>query len=56
MNVSKYSGFKKFVSNLFSLSRIVMHIGFIPFVLYMGFSKGADEGMPPISLMSLFFS
>ena len=30
--------------------------GFMPSVLYLGFSKGSEPGMPPLSLASLFWA
>ncbi|KAH8237687.1 hypothetical protein KR038_007997 [Drosophila bunnanda] len=29
--------------------------GFIPFVLILGFRRGADPEMPPLTLLSLFW-
>ncbi|KAH8356132.1 hypothetical protein KR200_000623 [Drosophila serrata] len=29
--------------------------GFIPFVLFLGFRRGADRDMPPLTLLSLFW-
>ncbi|XP_026844695.1 mitochondrial import receptor subunit TOM7 homolog [Drosophila persimilis] len=30
-----------------------IHWGFVPLVLYLGYRKGAEPGMPPITLMSM---
>ncbi|KAH8258468.1 mitochondrial import receptor subunit TOM7 homolog [Drosophila kikkawai] len=31
------------------------HWGFVPFVLYLGFRKGAEPGMPPLTILSLLW-
>ncbi|CAH1981239.1 unnamed protein product [Acanthoscelides obtectus] len=31
-------------------AKTVFHYGFIPTVLYLGFQKGADPGMPEITI------
>ncbi|XP_034670102.1 mitochondrial import receptor subunit TOM7 homolog [Drosophila subobscura] len=31
-----------------------IHWGFVPFVIYMGFHKGAEIGMPPLTIINLF--
>ncbi|EDV35943.1 hypothetical protein KR018_009898 [Drosophila ironensis] len=31
------------------------HWGFVPLVLYLGFAKGAEPGMPPLSILSLLW-
>ncbi|RNA08925.1 mitochondrial import receptor subunit TOM7 -like protein [Brachionus plicatilis] len=43
--------FKKRLSNVLAFSRFVFHWGFIPFVIYLGFNTGADEGQPPLNLL-----
>jgi mitochondrial import receptor subunit TOM7 len=35
--------------------QFVFHWGFIPYVLYLGFKKGADQGMPELTLSSLLW-
>uniref|UniRef100_G3MRJ7 Mitochondrial import receptor subunit TOM7 homolog n=1 Tax=Amblyomma maculatum TaxID=34609 RepID=G3MRJ7_AMBMU len=37
------------------VAKKVFHWGFIPTVLYMGFKKGSDPGMPELSLLSLLW-
>ncbi|KYN43214.1 Mitochondrial import receptor subunit TOM7 like protein [Trachymyrmex septentrionalis] len=34
-----------------NMSKFVFQWGFIPAVLFLGFSKGADPGMPELTLM-----
>ncbi|KAH8401786.1 hypothetical protein KR009_007843 [Drosophila setifemur] len=31
------------------------HWGFVPLVLYLGFAKGAEPGMPALSILSLLW-
>ncbi|XP_016989692.1 mitochondrial import receptor subunit TOM7 homolog [Drosophila gunungcola] len=31
------------------------HWGFVPLVLYLGFMKGAEPGMPPLNVFSLLW-
>lgn len=42
---------KERVGVAFEVVKTVFHWGFIPAVLYLGFSKGAEAGMPPLSIM-----
>ncbi|XP_076461111.1 mitochondrial import receptor subunit TOM7 homolog [Babylonia areolata] len=46
---------KQRISTLVSGLRVAVQWGFIPTVLYLGFKKGADEGQPPLSLLSLLW-
>jgi len=32
------------------------HWGFLPLILYLGFKKGAEPGMPELTLASLFWA
>uniref|UniRef100_A0A0L8HFR1 Mitochondrial import receptor subunit TOM7 homolog n=1 Tax=Octopus bimaculoides TaxID=37653 RepID=A0A0L8HFR1_OCTBM len=46
---------KSRVSSVLWLAKTIFHVGFIPSVLYLGFKKGADEGMPELTVMSLLW-
>lgn len=37
------------------LTKTVFHWGFIPTVLLLGFRKGAEPGMPELTIMSLLW-
>ncbi|XP_065216705.1 mitochondrial import receptor subunit TOM7 homolog [Planococcus citri] len=43
------------ISFLFGIMRVTFHWGFIPTIIYLGFQKGADPGMPSFSLLSLLW-
>ncbi|XP_033225683.1 mitochondrial import receptor subunit TOM7 homolog [Belonocnema kinseyi] len=47
---------KQKIGIVLSASKVVFHWGFIPMVLYLGFTKGADPGMPPLSVMNLLWA
>ncbi|XP_060532898.1 mitochondrial import receptor subunit TOM7 homolog [Cylas formicarius] len=46
---------KQRLSIVIELGKTVFHYGFIPTVLYLGFTKGADPGMPEITLANLLW-
>ncbi|KAL5948502.1 mitochondrial import receptor subunit TOM7 homolog [Microplitis demolitor] len=46
---------KQKVSTVLEITKTVFHWGFIPTVIYLGFRKGADPGMTPLTLMSLLW-
>ncbi|XP_066153776.1 mitochondrial import receptor subunit TOM7 homolog [Euwallacea fornicatus] len=48
-------GVKQRLSIVIELSKTVFHYAFIPTVLYLGFKKGADPGMPDISVANLLW-
>ncbi|XP_017781962.1 PREDICTED: mitochondrial import receptor subunit TOM7 homolog [Nicrophorus vespilloides] len=48
-------GTKERLNIVINLTKTVFHYGFIPTVLYLGFKKGADPGMPEITLSSLLW-
>ncbi|XP_064214245.1 translocase of outer mitochondrial membrane 7 homolog isoform X1 [Tribolium castaneum] len=48
-------GAKQRLSLVIELTKTVFHYSFIPTVLYLGFRKGADPGMPEISLANLLW-
>ncbi|XP_022228827.1 mitochondrial import receptor subunit TOM7 homolog [Drosophila obscura] len=31
-----------------------IHWGFVPLVVYLGYRKGPEPGMPPLTLMNIF--
>ncbi|RZC34780.1 Tom7 domain containing protein [Asbolus verrucosus] len=43
-------GAKHRLALVIELTKTVFHYSFIPTVLYLGFRKGADPGMPEITL------
>ncbi|XP_055851507.1 mitochondrial import receptor subunit TOM7 homolog [Episyrphus balteatus] len=48
-------GAKERLESVFDVTKTVFHWGFIPMVLYLGFRKGAEPGMPPLSILSLLW-
>ncbi|EDS42325.1 outer mitochondrial translocase subunit [Culex quinquefasciatus] len=40
---------------VFEVVKTTFHWSFIPAVLYLGFRKGSEAGMPPLSVMSLLW-
>ncbi|XP_014223203.1 mitochondrial import receptor subunit TOM7 homolog [Trichogramma pretiosum] len=46
---------KQKISVVLALSRTAFHWGFIPAVLYLGFRKGTDPGMPELSIFHLLW-
>ncbi|XP_051174744.1 mitochondrial import receptor subunit TOM7 homolog [Leptopilina boulardi] len=46
---------KQRVGAVLNVTKVVFHWGFMPAVLYLGFAKGADVGMPPLSVMNLLW-
>ncbi|KAK2148560.1 hypothetical protein LSH36_491g01016 [Paralvinella palmiformis] len=46
---------KRRASAIIGLAKFIFHWGFIPAVLYLGFRKGQEPGMPPLSLLSLLW-
>lgn len=36
--------------------KTVFHWGFLPTILYLGFSKGSEPGMPELTLASLLWA
>ncbi|PSN36590.1 hypothetical protein C0J52_15605 [Blattella germanica] len=49
--VQMSSGTKERLSLVVGASKFMFHWGFIPTILYLGYKKGADAGMPPLSIM-----
>ncbi|XP_030387541.1 mitochondrial import receptor subunit TOM7 homolog [Scaptodrosophila lebanonensis] len=48
-------GVKERLGVVVSAVQTVFHWGFVPMVLYLGFSKGAEPGMPPLTILSLLW-
>ena len=46
---------KKRLSSVLNVARVTFQYGFIPVVLYLGFKRGADEGMPSLGLESILW-
>ncbi|CAG9805090.1 unnamed protein product [Chironomus riparius] len=46
---------KERLGMVFEVAKTVFHWGFIPTVLYLGFSKGSEANMPPLSVASLLW-
>ncbi|KAF3430617.1 hypothetical protein E2986_13806 [Frieseomelitta varia] len=42
---------KQKIAIILNVSKTVFHWGFIPAILFLGFRKGADPGMPQLSLI-----
>uniref|UniRef100_A0A1A9VND1 Mitochondrial import receptor subunit TOM7 homolog n=1 Tax=Glossina austeni TaxID=7395 RepID=A0A1A9VND1_GLOAU len=40
---------------VYYVAKTTFHGGFIPLVLYLGFRKEAEPGMPPLSILSLCY-
>ncbi|XP_026480561.1 mitochondrial import receptor subunit TOM7 homolog [Ctenocephalides felis] len=46
---------KERASIVFNICRVTFHYGFIPTILYLGFKKGSDNGMPPLRIFNLLW-
>ncbi|XP_063985643.1 mitochondrial import receptor subunit TOM7 homolog [Diachasmimorpha longicaudata] len=46
---------KQKIAVVLEVTKTVFHWGFMPTVLYLGFKKGADPGLPPLTLMNLLW-
>ncbi len=44
------------LKRLIWVGKTLFHWGFIPTVLYLGFAKGAEPGMPELTLASLLWA
>ena len=49
-------GVKERISTVVGLAQTAFHWGFMPTVIYLGFQKGAEPGMPELSLASLLWA
>ncbi|XP_023029942.1 translocase of outer membrane 7 [Leptinotarsa decemlineata] len=48
-------GTKQRLALVIDAAKTIFHYGFIPTVLYLGFQKGADPGMPEIHVTNLLW-
>ncbi|PBC33199.1 Mitochondrial import receptor subunit TOM7 [Apis cerana cerana] len=46
---------KQKVAIILDVSKAIFHWGFIPAILFLGFRKGADPGMPQLSIINLLW-
>ncbi|KFM73521.1 Mitochondrial import receptor subunit TOM7-like protein, partial [Stegodyphus mimosarum] len=46
---------KKRIGHVFNILKTAFRWGFIPTVVYLGYKKGADPGMPEITPLSLLW-
>ncbi|XP_011865359.1 PREDICTED: mitochondrial import receptor subunit TOM7 homolog [Vollenhovia emeryi] len=46
---------KQRVAIVLNVSKFVFQWGFIPSIIFLGFRKGADPGMPELTLMNLLW-
>jgi len=49
-------GAKARVGTLINVAKTAFHWGFMPTVLYLGFQKGTEPGMPELTLASLLWA
>jgi len=49
-------GAKERINTVVSMAKTVFHWGFMPTVIYLGFQKGTEPGMPELSLASLLWA
>ena len=49
-------GVKDRISTVVTVAKTAFHWGFMPTVLYLGFQKGADPGMPELTFASLLWA
>jgi len=44
------------ISTVVDIAKTVFHWGFMPTVIYLGFQKGTEPGMPELSFASLLWA
>ena len=49
-------GVKDRIATVVTAAKTAFHWGFMPTVIYLGFQKGAEPGMPELSLASLLWA
>ena len=49
-------GAKDRITTVVDMAKTVFHWGFMPTVIYLGFQKGTEPGMPELSLASLLWA
>ncbi|XP_017767141.1 PREDICTED: mitochondrial import receptor subunit TOM7 homolog [Eufriesea mexicana] len=46
---------KQKIAIVLDVSKTIFHWGFIPLIYFIGFRKGADPGMPQLSVVNLLW-
>jgi len=46
---------RKRMNSVIQVGKKVFHWGYIPALLYLGFKKGAEKGMPELTVLSLLW-
>ena len=49
-------GVKDRIATVVTAAKTAFHWGFMPTVIYLGFQKGADPGMPELTFASLLWA
>ena len=49
-------GVKDRISTVVTAAKTAFHWGFMPAVIYLGFQRGADPGMPELTFASLLWA
>jgi len=49
-------GAKDRIGTVVTVCKTAFHWGFMPTVIYLGFQKGAEPGMPELSIASLLWA
>ena len=49
-------GAKARIATVVNVAKTAFHWGFMPTVIYLGFQKGSEPGMPELSLASLLWA
>ncbi|XP_078621984.1 mitochondrial import receptor subunit TOM7 homolog [Branchiostoma floridae x Branchiostoma japonicum] len=44
------------VQTVVGIAKTIFHWGYVPFIIYLGFKKGADPGMPEPNLLSILWA
>ena len=44
------------LNTLVNVCKTTFHWGFVPTIVYLGFAKGAEPGMPELTLAHLFWA
>jgi len=47
---------KERIQTVVDAGKTVFQYGYIPLILYLGFKKGAEQGMPPLTVFSLLWA
>ena len=49
-------GVKDRITTVVGIAQTAFHWGFMPTILYLGFQKGAEAGMPELTVASLLWA